>query len=275
MRNWMKQHPPYEGEQPYLYLAFANTDQARVRKIMKLLLERGCRVWYCCGLPGSAAEVLRRQERSGGAALTVLYLTDAAAADRDTKSNVLVNQKFDRPILCLDPDGTDRRLSMGLHETVPHIPLYTLTGSADMENAIIHADGFSQEILGEPVRLDEGALLRKLTVVFSALAVLIALISFAGIRYLHWFQPELPDEVTIRDPVILSAVRDAAGGGVITEELTLSITHLRLDSLPESWEDLASLPALEGITLPQQSLIGEGELPEGDYDIELIGGEEG
>ena len=146
MRNWMKQHPPYEGEQPYLYLAFADTDRGRVWKIMKLLLERGCRVWYCCGLPGDAAEVRRRQERSGGAALTVLYLTDAAAADRDTKSNVLVNQKFDRPILCLDPDGTDRRLSMGLHETVPHIPLYTLTDSADMENAIIHADGFSQEI---------------------------------------------------------------------------------------------------------------------------------
>ena len=64
-------------------------------------------------------------------------------------------------------------------------------------------------------------------------------------------------------------------GGVITEELALSITHLRLDSLPERWEDLALLPALEEITLPQQSLLGEGELPEGDYAIELIGGAEG
>lgn len=274
MSNWMSQYPPYEGEQPYLYFAFADTDRSRVWKIMKLLLERGCRVWYCYGLPGSAAEVRRRQERSGGAALTVLYLTDAAAADKDTKSNVLVNQKFGRPILCLDPDGTDRRLSMGLHETAPHISLYTLTDSADLENAIIHADGFSQEILGEPVRFDEGGLLRKLTFVFSVLAVLIALFSFAGIRFLHWFQPEPPDEVMIRDPVILSAVRGASRGGAITEALTLSITHLRLDRLPESWDDLALLPALEGITLPQQSLLGEGELPEGDYVIELIGGDE-
>ena len=119
MKNWWKRFPPYEGEEPYLYFAFADADARRVWPVLRLLLERGCRVWYSTGSAGSAEEVLYRQVRSGGAQLTLLYLTDAVCADGDTKSNLLVNQKQDRPILCLDPDGADRRLAMGLREDIP------------------------------------------------------------------------------------------------------------------------------------------------------------
>ena len=41
---------------------------------------------------------------------------------------------------------------------------------------------------------------------------------------------------------------------------------------PESWEELALLPALERIGIAQQALTGDAALPEGDYVIELIGG---
>ena len=133
MKNWHKQFPPYEGKEPYLYFAFASADEKKVWKILRPLLERGCRVWYSFGPAGGADELLHDQERSSGAALTLLYLTDAACADKDTKSNVLVNQKYGRQILCLDPDGTDRRLRMGLREDVRHIPLYRLSGSGEIE----------------------------------------------------------------------------------------------------------------------------------------------
>ena len=272
MKNWQKRYPPYEGSEPYLYFAFAEADSAKAWQIMRILLERGCRVWYGSGPSGNADELLRRQKRAEGADLTLLYLTDAACADKDTKSNILVNQKNGKHILCLDPDGADRRLSMGLYETVPHLPLYRLKSRKEIENAVIRAEGFSQEILGEPVRVEGGGSLGKLTALFCVLAVLLALTSFIGVRYLRWFQPEVPDEVPFTDPVILSAVRNAARGGAITEELVSEITVLRLSGMPESWEELEKLPALTTVTLPQQALLEEGTLPDGDITVELTGG---
>ena len=91
MKNELKGFPVYEGNEPYLYFAFAEADIPKARRILRILLERGCRVWYCCGAAGSAEELLRRQDRSAGAALTALYLTDAVCADKDTKRFVLVN----------------------------------------------------------------------------------------------------------------------------------------------------------------------------------------
>lgn len=272
MKNWQKRYPPYEGSEPYLYFAFAEADSAKAWQIMRILLERGCRVWYGSGPSGNADELLRRQKRAEDANLTLLYLTDAACADKDTKSNILVNQKNGKHILCLDPDGADRRLSMGLYETVPHLPLYRLKSRKEIENAVIRAEGFSQEILGEPVRVEGGGSLGKLTALFCVLAVLLALASFIGGRYLRWFQPEVPDEVPFTDPVILSAVRNAARGGAITEELVSEITILRLSGMPESWEELEKLPALTTVTLPQQALLEEGTLPDGDITVELTGG---
>ncbi|MBQ3803264.1 MAG: hypothetical protein IJK03_06370 [Oscillospiraceae bacterium] len=272
MKNWQKRYPPYEGSEPYLYFAFAEADSAKAWQIMRILLERGCRVWYGSGPSGNADELLRRQKRAEDANLTLLYLTDAACADKDTKSNILVNQKNGKHILCLDPDGADRRLSMGLYETVPHLPLYRLKSRKEIENAVIRAEGFSQEILGEPVRVEGSGSLGKLTALFCVLAVLLALASFIGGRYLRWFQPEVPDEVPFTDPVILSAVRNAARGGAITEDLVSEITVLRLSGMPESWEELEKLPALTTVTLPQQALLEEGTLPDGDITVELTGG---
>ncbi len=272
-RKWMKHISPYEGDQPYLYFAFAGTDSARVWKVLRPLLDRGCRVWYCFGPAGSAEELLHRQNRSLGAALTVLYLTDAACADRDTKSAVLVNQKFSRPILCLDPDGADRRLSMNLREEVPSVPLYRLKNSAEIEDAILHAEGFSQEMLGDPVRTGGNSIVKRLSVLFCVLAAAAAAAAFAGWRYGNWFRPEIRDGIQIRDPVLQAAVRQALGGGAITEERAAGIVFLRLNELPESWDELSLLPGLQRIEVPQQALLGEAPLPEGSLILELGGGD--
>ena len=270
--KWMKQAPPYEGDQPYLYFAFAEEDSKRVWKLLRPLLARGCRVWYCYGPAGSAEELLHRQERCEKAALTVVYLTDAACADRDTKSAVLVNQKYNRPILCLDPDEKDRRLAMNLRETVPHVPLYRLSGE-ERESAVLHADGFSQDMLGEPTGIENGGVMKKLTLTFCALALLLCAVAFAGFRIFGWFSPAARDELEIREPILQAAVRQAVGGGAITQEGVSGITSLRLKELPESWEELSLLPALERIELPQRSLLDGGTLPEGDYVIVLSGGD--
>ena len=58
MKNWHKYFPPYEGEEPYLYVAFAAADEKKVWKILRPLLERGCRVWYRFGPAGGADNLL-------------------------------------------------------------------------------------------------------------------------------------------------------------------------------------------------------------------------
>lgn len=274
MKDWHKKYPPYEGKEPYLYLAFSDADRGKVWEILRLLLERGCRVWYPWGPANSPEEVLRRQKRYQGAALTLVYLSDEACKDPNTKSNVLVNQNEGSPILCLDPDGKDRRLAMGLKETVPHIPLYKLKSVEEREEAILHAEGFSQELLGEPIQVKEGSSgLQKLSLVITALAVIMVVFLFLGIKEAASSQTAVQDQVTISDPVIESAVREAAGGGALTEEAVNAITVISLEGMPESWEDLNVLPALEEIRIPQESLLGEEPLPEGDYTIRLLGGD--
>ncbi len=272
MRGWQDTFPPSSGEEPYLYFAFAEADSARVWPIMRLLLARGVRVWYCVGAAAGAEALLQRQARADGAALRLLYLTDAAVDDRDTKTMLLVSQKAGRPILCLDPDGTDRRLAMGLREDVPHLPLYEYRNNDELEEALIRSDGFTQALFGEPVAVEQTRWIGKLALVLSVLAAVMLLVSFVGYRYLDWFRPTFRDEIVLSDPVIQTAARHAAGGGAITEEKLAQIRMIRLPALPESWDDLELLPALERIELPQQALLGDGLLPDGDYVIELSGG---
>lgn len=277
MKNWQSKVSPYTGDEPYLYFAFAEADSAKVWKIIYPLLVRGCRIWYCKGPAGNSEELLRRQSRSGNSALTVLYLSDAACADKDTKSNVLVNQKFGRHILVLDPDGTDRRLKMGLREDIPHIPLYKLHGDAEIENAIIHAEGFSQNVIGAPVKISKGSLTGTLTKLFCLFALLLAAVSFAGFRFYKWFRQDTPieetsNEIVFSDPVINKAVLEAADGGIITEDLVSGITTLRLSDIPEDCNELSRFPSLEKIVLPQDAVMRSEDLPEG-YTIALSRGE--
>ena len=212
--------------------------------------------------------MLHRQERSAGAALTVLYMTDATCADTQTKSNVLVNQKNNRPILCLDPDGKDRRLNMGLRETAPHVPLYACKSVEEQVFSILHGEGFSQQLLGAPMVVKNRGILGRLSAVLCVLALLMGLASVA----FTYLRPQQEDTVIFRDQTVYAAVKEAVGGAALTEELVAQISCLNLDTAPETWEDLTQLPALERIILPQQCVLDGCALPEGNYTIELSGG---
>ena len=274
MKNWQSKVPPYTGDEPYLYFAFAEADSAKVWNIMRPLLARGCRIWYMCGNAGTGEAMLARQACAGDAALTLLYLTDAACADPDTKSFVLVNQKFGRPIIALDPDGVDRRLKFGLRENTPHVPLYKYRTDEEKESAIIHAEGFSQDIIGTPITVSGGSLIGNLSKAFCLVAVLLAIISVVGLKFFQKPQPEVEvtDEVTFSDPIILEAVREEADGGVITEELVSDITILHLSDVPENWDELSMFPSLEMIELPQEAVMQTEDLPDG-YTIALSRGD--
>ena len=274
MRDWRKQAPPYEGEEPYLYLAFADADAGRIGELVRLLKKRGLRIWYSTGPAGSADELLRRQQRALGAELTVVYLTDAMTQDQDGKASILVNQKNGKKILCIDRDASDRALTMGLHESVPHLAAWQYPKTEDLEEALIRSDGFTQEMFGEPVLLKKSGLAGRLTAVLCVFAVLLVLGSVLGLTVFHWFRPAAPqDEVVLTDETIRAAVRTAVGGAVLTEENTAAIEELRLDGLPADWEDLEKLPGLRRIALPQEDVLEADSLPDGNLVVVLTGGD--
>ena len=274
MRDWRKQAPPYEGEEPYLYLAFADADAGRIGELVRLLKKRGLRIWYSTGPAGSADELLRRQQRALGAELTVVYLTDAMTQDQDGKASILVNQKNGKKILCIDRDASDRALTMGLHESVPHLAAWQYPKTEDLEEALIRSDGFTQEMFGEPVLLKKSGLAGRLTAVLCVFAVLLVLGSVLGLTVFHWFRPAAPqDEVVLTDETIRAAVRTAVGGAVLTEENTAAIEELRLDGLPADWEDLEKLPGLRRIALPQEAVLEADSLPDGNLVVVLTGGD--
>ena len=220
MKDWRKQAPPYEGTEPYLYLAFADADAGRIGELVRLLLKRGLR--------------------------------DAMTQDQDGKASILVNQKNGRKILCIDRDAADRALTMGLHESVPHLPAWQYPKTEDLEEALIRSDGFTQEMFGEPVLIRRSGLTGRLTAVLCASALLLVLGGFLGLRVFHWFQPEMPqDEIIFADETIRS----------------------RLDSLPSGWEDLEKLPKLTRIVLPQQAVLKAESLPDAGVVLVLTGGD--
>lgn len=267
MTNWQKKFLPYEGDEPYLYFVFAQADTRKVWRIMKVLLSRGCRVWYCTGPAGNAQELLRRQTRASGAALTLLYLTDALEADKDSKTRIMVNQKDHKAILCLNADGKSHNLAMDIHESTPSIPLHQLKSDEELENALIRAEGFTQNMIGKPVKIRSNWM-GRLTGLFFLMTVLLI---GGSLLYLQKAQT-YNDSVHFADPVIREAARAAAGGGALTEANLEQIQTIHLKELPESWEDLALLKALQSIQLPQNAVMEGRNLPGSDYRIVLYGG---
>lgn len=234
---------------------------------MKVLLSRGCRVWYCMGPAGNARELLRRQTRASGAELTLLYLTDALEADKDSKTRIMVNQKDQKALLCLDTDGKNHNLAMDVHESTPSISLYQLKNDGDLEDALIRTKGFTQNMLDKPVVIRSNWMGRLAVLFFLLTALLIA----GSVLYFQRGQT-YDDSISFSDPVIREAARAAAGGGVLTEESVEQIQTIRLQELPESWEDLMLLKDLHTIELPQNAVMGGKELPGSSYRIVLYGG---
>jgi hypothetical protein len=165
---------------------------------------------------------------------------------------------------------------MSLREEVPVLSLRTLKEPNAYENAVIHSEGFSQDLLGDPVHTRS-----NLTGRVAAAFLILALLFGAGILSArHWIRPEpaeqaeLPsDSVLFEDPVLVASIRAALGGGLITEESLSEIHVLRLDELPSSWGELDLLSNLETLEINQSAIEPSSSLPFDRFQIVLIGGE--
>ena len=274
-------YPPYGGGEPYIHLCFSDRDERKVRPLLRRLLLRGCRVWYCVGQSRDRATQTARSRRMLGAGLTVLYLTEAVRQDTELKNQLLVCQREKQPILVLNTDGGDSGLSLGL--TGADAAAMPGDSPSEIVNAIFHSPRFSQLFLGDPLPVYDRLWLRRISVLLVVLTLLMA--AGAGVyRYLN--PPEVPpqeeeiavepeDEVIIENKALQQAVRAAVGGGPITKEALSQVEVLYLSKLPETVEELSVLPRLATLILSQEAAKGAPELPElyERYTLTVAGGD--
>ena len=271
-------YPPYEGKEPYIHLCFSDRDERKVRPLLRRLLLRGCRVWYCVGWPRDRSAQMTRNERMLGAGLTVLFLTGSARKDTELKNRLLVCQKAKQPILVLNTDGGDSGLSLGL---TGEASAAVMGGNAsDALDAILHGRGFSQAFMGDPLPVNDRLWLRRISVLLLVLSLLLAA---AGGVYIYFNPPEVPaaeepapeDTVLIENEALRSFVREVIGGGPITEEPLGKVERLTLSRLPDSVEDLALFPNLSTLVLSEEAAKEAPTMPGlyESYTLVVTGGE--
>lgn len=274
-------YPPYDGTEPYLHLCFAEASGKKVRALLRRLSARGVRVWYASGAAADRGELERRERRMLSADLTVVYLDEAFRGDASAKSRLLACQRTGQPVVCLNTDGGDSGLSIGLHATAAEIKLNPIDSVKDTERALLHAEGFSQALIGEPVKRKRSGLKIFTRVLIAAAVLLVA----AGALWFFLLRPERQDEilsqsdtVTFADKTVRETVRRTLGGGILTEERLSEITVLHFGgALPEDLSDLSMLPALETVEITQSAAKDAYSLhPElSAYTVVLIGGADG
>ena len=212
-----------------------------------------------------------------GASLVLVYLTAAFRADTEAKAHALACQMRGQKLLCLNTDGGNAGLSIGLHPDTPQLQLKGATPE-EIEDALLRADGFTQELIGEPVRIG-AQWVRTLAIVTVVLAALVlgGTLAYSYLRPKDTSEPltQPEDTVTFSDPLLTEAVRDAVGGP-ITEEALLSVTALRFSLLPSDLSELSRLPNLTRIELDQSTAIAASEQVwtlSDTYEVVLRGGD--
>ena len=265
--------PVYEGAEPYLFFCFSDADEKRVTGLLERLYARGCRVWYSLGRPENREERQRREDRMKAAALSVFYLSAAAREDTDMKSAALAGQARGGPLLCVDADAIESGLSFGLSEQTQHLRARDYRNAAELEEALVRSEGFSQELIGDD-RIAPPSPLRKIALTLAVVSVVVLAAALLGGRLFGWFAPPIEDSdtVVISDTALRAAVRTAVGGGAITAEGLESISTLRLTEIPANGEELALLGSLERLEIPQDKAEEALWLLDEGYTVALYGG---
>ena len=106
------------------------------------------------------------------AALTVLLLDEALRSDPSAKGRLLACQSAGQRIVCLNTDGGDSGLSIGLHASAEEIRFSRGASAEDLERELVRADGFSRELIGEPAKVKRSGF-RTAAVVMLVLAALL------------------------------------------------------------------------------------------------------
>lgn len=240
-RSLMKKYPPYEGDEPFVFLCFADADGAKLEPLMDRLWKRGCRVWYA-GNSKSINDEKAAQSRMKEASLVVAYCSEVFLSS-PAKSRMMFLQAKNIPVIVIDAKPVDN-LSAGLREGTVHINAFSGIDEST-ETELITSEGFSQDLIGE--RKEEGVprgvkAVFRILLALTAAALLIFALMLSG---------------------VISPVKN--------EEHAAEITELSLKVLPQDPNELEKYPNLEKIIIPQAE--AENALPYLDKYTVVIRGE--
>ncbi|MBQ7246709.1 MAG: toll/interleukin-1 receptor domain-containing protein [Lachnospiraceae bacterium] len=264
-------YPPYLGEKPYLFLCFSEKDTAAVIPLLAALYARGCRVWYDAEKRRDPMSSEIREVRAQEAALAVVYLTDDAENDPEFREQVRLCQASGHALISIDAGSEDCGRSMDYTDKVRHITHEGRFSISEAAHELIRTPGFSQDLLGEDPVITVSHRGKLSALFFSITAVLIILILLGGSCF-GWFQSGQKDRVTIHDPIIEQAAREALGGAAFTKERLAGITRLRFLSMPGDNTELVLFSSLETVEIPQALAPAAESFMSAGYTVVIAGG---
>lgn len=257
MAELSRRYPPYEGEEPYLYFAFAEADSEKAGPLLAQLYARGCRIWY-----GRGENRPHRLDRIKNASMAVIYMSSKAMTDADeVKSSVLYCQSRGVPVVVIDV-VENNELSTGFSQNTQHIP--ALNNPEQLEAALIRTEGFTQSLIGEKRSTVKTPVWKITLTTFLAAAV----VGLGGAYAMGAFAPK--DEVIFQNQVIRNAVRYSVGSP-ITDSGVQELRVLHLTEAPDKLDELNYLPKLERIEIPEEAVPVFESLTE-RYTIVVYGG---
>ena len=174
MKKIQRGCPPYEGTDPYLYFCFAEKDREAVFPLLEYLYLRGVRIWYSVENTADIRKLNRQQERMNQASLLVIYLTENARNDERVKNSLLYYQ-HGKPVIGIDTDDGDNELAFGMTARAQHVDGRNGRNPEELEADLIRTEGFSQELIGEPI--NRMKLLMKRVLKYLIAAAVIALVA--------------------------------------------------------------------------------------------------
>ena len=261
--NIQKSYPPYMGDEPYVYFAFASSEAKEAERILAGLYNRGVRVWYCLGPGKTLRESDEQTVRIRNASMLLIYISSTGDKDDFFTANIGYFLNLGKPALLLASDRfTGGGMAFLLNSRLARL---TMSDRQDIDalcGDILRSDGFSMDLIGEPQQRSRSAARTVTLAVFAVLAALIAVFAIGVSR--HWFReaPSRLDTITVTDAAIEKAARYALspdGYAALTEESVSSIRRLSLDTLPAEESELVLFENLETVAVPQDLVSGIAE----------------
>ncbi len=250
-----------QSEQPYILAVFDGRDRRRAEPVLMALYQSGCRI-----LRDNAAETDERARETRAtrlkeAALVLLFASRRALALEGWDRAVTYCVSRRTPVITLHLDDAEGTEGMQMQlSTVPSLRCADYRDAASLLAALKRTEGFTQSLIGAPPAektkntwMRASALL-LLGLTAAAALILIFSIRAAKVKAETIAPPTPPPGVTFADAAMENAVCAALGRApgtpVYSQELA-AVTELTLASAPATLSDVAMLPALQTLRIPQ------------------------
>ena len=182
---------PYEGRRPFLFISYAHRQSDTVLDTIRILHEKGWRLWYDEGIPAGSDWPANIAQHMQSCERVIFFLSERALASHNCYSEMKAAARLGKPILLvrLEDTGQDEKWTEIL-ANCQEIPL--LENAAERADAILRS-GFIPRRLHR--RFTERIPWRALGLIASLLFFLAAAGTLGALAAGKWVPvPELPAE---------------------------------------------------------------------------------